>query len=148
LLVEIGNFKGYRTFIPYQDKNKRYLSSPLSSYATLDSFYNFTYEDVIKRAVTVAVTWFNIRRYPHAFLEVEHTTDIQNSLLKFVELQDFHVDFVIVGAESRRQEFQTKINYTAFKDISDRVKFINYTYVSQLHAKSAELYELQRGGLL
>jgi len=30
LLVEIGNLKGFQTFVPYQDKNKVYLSNPFS----------------------------------------------------------------------------------------------------------------------
>lgn len=143
LLVEIGNYQGYDTFIPYQDKNRMYLSSTLASYATLDTYYDFTYENVVKRAITIDVTWFNKRRFPYAFIEVEHTTDIQNSLLKFYELQDFFVKFIIVSAEDRRKEFEYKIAYNAFTDISQRVKFISYDYVSQLHAKSSELYALR-----
>lgn len=148
LLVEIGNLKGFQTFVPYQDKNKLYLSSPLSNYSTLAAFHNFTYAHVVKRAISIDVTWFNDRRYPYAFFEVEHTTNFQNSLLKFVELRDFYTNFFIVSAKTRREEFESKLNYNAFKDISYRVKFIDYTYVSNLHAKSVELYELQREGVL
>jgi len=148
LLVEIGNFKGFKTFVPYQDKNRLYLNLPLSNYATLDTFYKFTYEHVVRRAITVDVTWFNSRMYPQSFFEIEHTTDIQNSLLKFVELQDFYVEFFIVGDISRRKEFDAKLSYSAFEAISERVKFIDYVYLSRLHARSAELYELQHGGVL
>lgn len=34
---------------------------------------------------------------PHSFFEIEHSTDIQNSLLKFNDLQDFYVRMVIVA---------------------------------------------------
>ena len=72
LIVEIGNYMGFTTFIPNQDKYKMYLSSPLSFYTTLDHFYNFTYDSVVRRAITIDVTWFNMRHYPHAFIEIEH----------------------------------------------------------------------------
>jgi hypothetical protein len=148
LLVEIGNYKGYETFIPHQDKNKLYLLTPLKKCATLQEYYSFTYENVIKRAITIDVTWFNKRKYPTAFLEVEHTTDMQNSLIKFIELQDFYADFYIVSSENRHQEYLDKTQYNAFKEISKRVKFVNYTYVSQLHAKSAEFYHYKVEGVL
>jgi hypothetical protein len=71
LIVEIGNIKGYQTFVPRQDKNKKYLSKPLSEYATLDDYHKFTYRNVLDRAVTIDVTWFNDREFPYAFFEVE-----------------------------------------------------------------------------
>jgi len=86
LLVEIGNSRKFETFVPHQDKNRIYLSRPLSYYTTLDRFYEFTYTHIVRRAITVDVTWFNERKLPDSFFEVEHTTDIQNSLLKFLAL--------------------------------------------------------------
>ena len=34
---------------------------------------------------------------PHSLFEIEHSTDIQNSLLKFNDLQDFYSRMVIVA---------------------------------------------------
>lgn len=144
LLVEIGNLKGFQTFIPHQDKNKLYLSKPLGEYSSLKSFYQFTYEHVMRRAITVDVTWFNNRNFPDSFFEVEHTTDIQNSLLKFLELQDFYSRFFIVGPIQRNEEFAHKLGYVAFETIKQRVRFVDYDYVAQLHTKSFELHELQK----
>src|SRR5690625_3475011 len=89
LLLEIGNLRGYQTFIPSQDKDKLFLDKKLSKISTLESIFAFSYPKIIKRARTVDVIWFNERNFPDSFFEVEHTTDIQNSLLKFNDLRDF-----------------------------------------------------------
>ena len=144
LLVEIGNLRGLQTFVPYQDKNRMYLSNPLSKYTTLERFYGFTYEHIVRRAVTVDVTWFNERNLPNSFFEVEHTADIQNSLLKFVELQDFNTNFNIVAPDSRLKEFEAKLSYTAFNSIKGRVKFIDYEKLSVYHSRMFEFQEAQK----
>ena len=142
LLVEIGNLKGYHTYIPPQDKNKLFLDRKLGNVSSLDQILDFTYPEVIKRAKTIDVIWFNERKFPHAFFEVEHTTDIQNSLLKFNELQDFYTKFYILSAAERKREFEQKIAYTSFKDIRNRVSFIDYDFVANLHTKSFELAKI------
>ncbi|MBN1486908.1 MAG: hypothetical protein JW981_04650 [Anaerolineae bacterium] len=144
LLIELGNLKSFQTFVPYQDKNKTYLSRPLSAYTTLEGFYEFTYPHIVRRAITIDVTWFNKRRLPDSFFEVEHTTDIQNSLLKFLELQDFNANFNIVASENRFQEFEKKLSYAAFDPIKNRVKFIDYDRLSVYHTKAFELQEIQK----
>lgn len=139
LLVEIGNLKGFKTAVPNQDKNKLFLSNPLSNIITVDSFYRFTYENIVQRARTIDVVWFNERQLPDSTFEVEHSTDIQNSLLKFMELQDFIINFKIVADEMRRSEFQKKLAYSAFSKIKKSVKFISYQMVSDMHTKTCEL---------
>ncbi len=144
LLVEIGNVRHFKTFVPYQDKNRMYLLKPLSEYTTVEHFYEFTYPHIVRRAVTVDVTWFNERNLPNSFFEVEHTTDIQNSLLKFLELQDFNANFSIVAADTRFPEFKSKLSYTAFTQIKNRVKFIDYERLSVYHSKTFELQEIEK----
>jgi hypothetical protein len=139
LLVEIGNMKGFHTAVPNQDKNRFFLNKPLSSIVTTDSFYRFTYDGIVQRAQTIDVVWFNERQLPNSVFEVEHTTDIQNSLLKYLELQDFNIEFKIVADEVRKSEFQKKIAYEAFRPIKEKVKFIGYQTVSDVHTKTSEL---------
>lgn len=139
LLVDIGNLEGYNTYIPAQDKNKKYLLKPLLEYSSLNELYQFTYEKVLGKVKTIDVSWFNERKYPYSFFEVEHSTDIQNSLLKYIELQDFNVKFHIVADEVRRKEFNGKINLNAFSSIKDRVKFLNYDELSNYHSKITEI---------
>ena len=80
LVTEIGNLKGFQTFVPAQDKNKPYAKRKLGDVATLSKFYEFTYADVLRKAQTIDVAWFNVRKYPNSFFEIEHSTDIYKSL--------------------------------------------------------------------
>jgi len=139
LLVEIGNLNNYNTYIPPQDKNKLFLEKKLGSIARISSIYEFSFPEIVNRAKTIDVIWFNKRKLPDSFFEIEHTTDIQNSLLKFFDLQDYFSNFYIVSAKEREQEFFKKIKFNAFENLQTRVKFIEYNYVAELHTKTAEL---------
>ncbi len=135
LVVEIGNMKGFQTFVPSQDKNKPFSKRKLGDVTTVPKLYEFTYDEVLRRAQTIDVTWINTRKYPNSFFEIEHSTDIYNSLLKFVEFQDFRINFYIVADSQRRKEFDSKIGFSAFTSIKPFVKFWNYDSVSELHTK-------------
>jgi len=135
LLVEIGNLRNYETFVPKQDKNQKFLETKLDDLTTTKEFHPFTYDHLLKRGRTVDVTWFNQRGFPDAFFEVEHSTDIQNSLLKFMEFQDFRIRFRIVADSARFKEYQAKLAQTAFAPIQPLVGFVNYDDLSNLHAK-------------
>lgn len=144
LIVEIGNLKGFETFVPHQDKNKPFLQRRLSEVITLKEFPDFTYGTLLRRAKTVDVTWFNRRSFPSAFFEVEHSTDIQNSLLKYTEFQDFRVEFFIVADKRRRGEFEGKLAYTAFAPVRQEVKFLDYDTLSDLHSNVSASVALER----
>lgn len=135
LVVEIGNMKGFQTFVPSQDKNKPFSKQKLGDVTTVSKLYEFTYDEVLRRALTIDVTWINSRKYPNSFFEIEHSTDIYNSLLKFVEFQDFRINFYIMADSQRRAEFDSKIGFSAFTSIKPFVKFWNYDSVSELHTK-------------
>ncbi len=145
LLVEIGNIEGYGTFVPYQDKNKKYLTKPLHDFISIKEFYPFTYDNILRRAITIDVCWFNERKFPASLFEVEHSTDIHNSLLKFLELQDFNTNFNIVADKMREKEFLDKINSVAFTPIRDRINFLDYDRLSLYHSKVFELNSIRNG---
>lgn len=128
LLITIGNSRKFETWIPNQDKNKRYLETSLGSLSSIkNDFFEFSYPCFVKRAKTIDVIWFNNRRMPHAFFEVEHTTDISHSLLKFNELQDFYANFYIVANQSRENQFNDILKSTySFQSIRNRVQFLSY----------------------
>jgi hypothetical protein len=128
LLLTIGNLKGLNTFIPNQDKNKKFINTSLGEIRTLDVLPDYSYSHIVKRSSTIDVIWFNERNMPHSFFEVEHSTDIQNSLLKFHDLQDFYSRMVIVADIARQQEYLSKIKYSSFKELSakNRVSFLDY----------------------
>ena len=137
LLVEVGNFRKYQTFVPNQDKNKIYLGKKLSAAVSINDIYKFSFDHVVAKAKTIDVIWFNERNMPASVFEVEHSTDLRNSLLKFVELQDFSTKFRIVADAARTKEFQAKLSLDAFRPISDRVKFWTYEEVADLHSKTS-----------
>jgi hypothetical protein len=97
LLIEIGNLKKQKTFVPYQDKNKKYLEKSLSEITTIEKFYDFTHKNLLRHAITIDVSWFNERKMPSYFFEVEYSSGIKNSLGKFVELQDFWLFAIYSG---------------------------------------------------
>jgi hypothetical protein len=144
LVVEIGNLKRFKTFIPAQDKNRTFLGrQKLSSLVSLSEIPCFTYPDIVKRAQTIDVVWFNERRMPCSVFEVEHSTNIRDSLVKFVELQDFRTDMFIVADEVRNRQFRETTELTAFRAIRDYVRFLSYEDLSEYHANMSRLTALQ-----
>ncbi len=94
--------------------------------STLKHIPSFTFDDIVQRSSTIDVIWFNKRQLPNSFFEVEHSTDIQNSLLKYYDLRDFYARMVIVADSRRMSEFNKKLGFDAFSAIKDRVKFLSY----------------------
>jgi hypothetical protein len=139
MIIEIGNIKGFKTYVPPQDKNKKFLDRPLKELVKLNSIFKFTYEDVIQKVQSIDVFWFNQRKFPAYVFEIEHSTDFKNALLKFLELQDFNVRMYIASYKEREREFLSKSEFSGFKPIKGKTHFITYEEVSQWHAKSYEL---------
>lgn len=133
LLIEIGKYRNKKTYVPAQDKNRFFLDKHLSEVADIYTIPPFTYENLLRKARTVDVIWFNEREMPSDFYEVEHTTDIKNSLSKFYELQDFASKFYIVADACRKEEFKDKINVSMFNCIRSRVQFLDYERVVAMH---------------
>ena len=126
LLLVVGRLREFDTFAPQQDRNRVFLQSTIGEARTLNEMPPFSYPEVVRRGRTVDAVWFNVRRVPAGFFEVEFSSDLQNSLLKFVDLQDFFARMVIVSEARRREEFRAKIGYGAFKDIRRRVEFLTF----------------------
>ena len=129
LLVEIGKFRRLTTYVPAQDQNRLFIDKKLGEITDTTELPDFTYDDLKRRARTIDVIWFNERNMPSDFYEVEHTTDIKNSLTKFYELQDFNAGFFIVADASRKKEYEDKLHVSMFSPIENRVRFLNYKQV-------------------
>lgn len=144
MIVELGNMHRYRTYVPNQDKNKKFLERKLCDLTTESDLPDFTYKEITKRAKTVDVIWFNERRMPFRFYEVEHSTNITNSLDKFYELQDFRADFYIIADESRRNQFNTLMERNIYSSIRNYVKFFNYENLVSQYSKESALMQMER----
>ncbi len=114
LLIEIGHYKNFSTYVPPQDQHRLFLDKKLGDLISHKIIPQFTFETLLRKARTVDVIWFNERCMPTNFYEIEHTTDIKNSLSKFYELQDFFSLFYIVANSHRENEFKDKINASIF----------------------------------
>lgn len=142
LLVELGNLRRQQTFVPKQDRGRHFLGKRLGDMVTVDDIYPFTYVDVVHRASAIDVIWFNSRRMPTEFIEVENTTDMHSAFLKFVTLDAFCSTFRIVAPEPRKREFLSKIAHPSFSTIAKRTCFTSYELVSDMHTKESEISEL------
>lgn len=141
IIVEIGNKKKYQTYVSAQDKNKKFLETPLVDLTTLDGVPKFTYEALLKKAKTVDVIWFNERNMPCGFYEVEHTTDFRNSLNKFYELQDFRADFKIIADKQRKGQFNNIISDSIYNPIRKYVQFMSYENLIKQYEKERIVLE-------
>lgn len=152
LLLHIGNIDNYQTYVPAQDKNKKFLNTPLSALNTLNSCIpNFSYKELTQRSSSIDVIWFSDfgiqsnALLPSALFEIEHSTDIQNSLLKFNDLRGFDCKMFIVADERRKSEFFKKISYSAFRELrnNNRVSFFNYDNLVKLYEQKTALYQFE-----
>lgn len=142
LLVELGNLKGFSTYVPGQDRNKKFLTRTLGEFSTLTDIYRFTYDSIVNRAKSLDVIWFDSNKFPQSVFEVEHTTDFNNSFLKMIELKFFNIKFHVVADLKRYKEFEKKISNSFFEELRNRVKFISYEKLSEYHSKSFLYYKL------
>lgn len=144
LLAEVGNVLKTDTWIPSQDKNRAFLDRTLADVRSLEQIPAFGYDDLVNRARTIDVIWFNGRRMPHSLLEVEFSTDFQNSLHKFLDLRDYHANFVIVANGTRKRQFEKRLEQTGFDPIRGRVDFLDFEDVSRLHSATDGADDLLR----
>jgi len=133
MLIEIGNFNGFKTFTP--DKNKVFVNKKLSEISTQTDIPKFTFEHILQSTKYIDVIWFNDRKFPHSIFEIENSTNFRNSLVKFVELQDFVTEMILVAPKeiSKENKFYQEIEKSAFISIKNRVKFCDYEYVERLY---------------
>lgn len=125
LLLEIGNARDYKTYVPAQDRNRVFVNQKLGEVSSTTRLPNFGYQQFVRRARTVDVIWFNRRDMPAELFEVEFSTDMLNSLTKFNELRDFYTQFRIVAPLHRKSHFDDRIEMDTFHEIRRRVTFIS-----------------------
>jgi hypothetical protein len=144
LLVELGNLRKQQTSVPKQDRRKVFLGKPLGELVTVDEIFPFTYPEIVRRAATVDVIWFNPRKFPSEFIEVENTTGMHDALLKFVTLDAFWSTFRVVAPAVRKSEFESKLAHPSFESVAKRTKFTSYDVVTEMHTKASEAIALEQ----
>ena len=144
MIIEIGIMKGYKTYIPPQDQNKKCLNKTLKEIVDLKTIYKFTYDKLIQKVKSIDVFWFNDRKFPVDVFEIEHTSDCRIALIKFLELQDFNLKMHIVSSSARKSGILNKIDFTAFRPIKHKVEFMDYDYIEKLHSKVSKLHFIEK----
>ena len=129
VLVELGNIIKQKTYIPKQDKNKKYVNKKLDDISTIKELPNFTYETIIKKIKSIDVVWLdNISEqiFPSNVFEVENSTNFDRSFLKFNELRKFQIQMVVVAPNYKRSQFENELLWDAYRDLKGRVSFFSY----------------------
>lgn len=140
MIIEIGNMKGFDTYTP--DRSKIFASKKLGNLATLPEFPNFTYDRIIRAIKFIDVVWFNPRGFPERLFEVEDSTDFRGSLVKFTELQDFNTSFNLVASLERKVKYDREVSKSAFKNIAERCRFVNYADIEQYYDASLNYHKI------
>lgn len=141
MLCRLGKIKNFTTFIPAQDQNKQCLDVPLKQIADTTKLPEFAFLPILKRASTVDVIWFRKNQMPDSFYEVEHTTDIRNSLEKFCDLQDFYSRFYIIAPAYKKAKFSEILETPLFRSMQKRIEFFSYDALAkQYEVESALAY--------
>lgn len=136
LIVQLGNLKRFETFVPAQDKNRIFLGKEkLGKLASTTTMPCFTYPYIVGKAKSIDVVWFNSRGMLNSVFEVEHSTDMKNSMIKFVELRDFRTEMVIVADSRRENKFKDTIRWSAFEPIRKHVRFLSYKQLAEAHSR-------------
>lgn len=148
LALELGNLRGYKTYVPAQDANRLCASRRLGEIADTTAIPPFTYDHVLRSARMIDTIWFNARGFPAALIEIEHTTDFRAALEKFSELADFRTDMITVSHRSRHRQFQGILARNVYSPICDRVRYIDYEQLAELHSKTLAMRDaLQEAGI-
>lgn len=130
MLLEIGNFKKDISDTYTNDKNWIFQNKTLGNLATIETIPLFTYEKIVKETVRyIDVIWFNDRGFPSRMFEVEHTTNFRDAFTKFMELQDFIIDFYCIASVEKEDKFNREKCKNAFKPIEKRINFLNYEQI-------------------
>lgn len=142
ILCSLGKIRNFTTFVPSQDKNRNFVKIPLKDVADTTEIPNFAFPEILRRAKTVDVIWFRENQMPESFYEVEHTTNIRNSIEKFCDLRDFYAGFYIVAHESRERAFHEIMNSSLFSEMRSRVRFCGYENLVRQYESEKELSTL------
>lgn len=134
LAAEIGRAKEKKVFTPAQDRNRAFRQTTLEEVTTCRDMPAFGYERFTNIAKRIDVIWFNDRDMPCKLIEIEHSTDFNGALTRFLELQDFNTEMRIVASEHRRKQYEDKMKLVAFEPLKGRVEMRSYDEISNEHA--------------
>lgn len=147
IIAELGNLKNLLTYVPAQDKNKPFLDRTLAGVAKTTEMPCFTYPGIVNRVRSIDVVWFNARNLPDSVFEVEYSTDFQNALGKFDELQDFNTKMIVVAPAVRRRQYDDVVSRSLFREVRNRVNFWDCDTAEKVYQKLSEAQAMGLGAV-
>jgi hypothetical protein len=137
LLIDSGNMLGFNTYVPAQDKNRKFLDKTLSDMVSFTELPQFTYSEILNRIKSIDVIWLESDTetpFPKKVFEVENTTDFTKSLNKFNELKSFDVEMIIVAPHYREKSFLEIINWGIYKGLKSRIEYWDYDKLEKTYS--------------
>lgn len=140
-LLKLGEMLGYYTYTA--DRSGTYKEGTLGDVAMLKEIPSFAGERDINSAREIDVIWFDEGENPRYCFEVEHSMDILRSLNRLLQLEHFHVKFIVVGPEEKRSKFEIEMSKFPFRRMKDRYKFVSYEELAALFEVALPFREMK-----
>jgi hypothetical protein len=123
-LIELGKMLGFKTYT--SDESKKCGDLELGSKTTLKR-EDLSYD----KLKTIDVVWYKPPYFK--LFEVVLTTDMRNSLVKFVDTADLNAEYFIIAPSINKNKFERALTSAAFDKIRDRTKFISIEELSKIY---------------
>ena len=144
ICIELGNFEKLLTFTA--DPIAKYRDNIfLHQLISLKELPNFTYTKIVDAAKRIDVLWFNKSGFlfpQKAFEVIDSIGTLGEALNRTYQLNEFNVDFIILGQEKNRNKFEDKVNREPYKRIIERYKYKSYDEIISFYNKKLELEKM------
>lgn len=145
LLVRIGQFLGYRTWVAANDRATLVGTTPPQRMLELEGVIEdleemkviSAYDQGVHAAHLIDCVWFKNGRLMPAVMEIEHSTGVKSGLTRMLQLKDLlppyaNTRWVIVAPDEDREKVVTSCKITQFKSLDAR--YFPYSAVEELYA--------------
>lgn len=144
ICIELGNFEKQLTYTA--DPTAKYRDNVfLNQLIALETLPNFTYSEIVNVAKRIDVLWFNNKGFlfpKKAFEVVDSIGTLGEALNRTFQLNEFNLDFLIIGEEKNRNKFNDKVKREPYKQISNRYKYKSYDEIILFYNKKLELEKM------
>ncbi len=145
ICIEIGNFKRFQTFTAdpsaiYRDNLNLY------NIASVNEVPLFSYAEIIQEVKRMDVVWFNSKglSFPQKVFEIVDSVGTLNGAFnRCIQLKNFRTDFFIVAPVKHRNKFLQTLSLEAYKESSNRFKFINYDEIIELYENASRVNKIE-----
>jgi hypothetical protein len=145
ICLEIGNFKKFHTYTADPSAIYRYKLN-LYSFASINEVPIFSYSEIIQEVKRMDVIWFNSNGFyfPQKVFEVVDSIGTLNGAFnRCIQLKNFRTEFFIVSPEKHRNKFNQTLKLEAYKESSNRFKFINYDEIIELYENTSKVNKIE-----